>query len=105
VEAQAPILIIEGLDVLAFSSVQAAQRHLEPWWVKEQRGRVYDATGRSMRAVCRGQRVVLSVDCDNAVHEDEVSAALRAHLRAIGKPKLADENSSLSQMIAAIPVR
>lgn len=104
-EAQAPILVIEGLDVLAFSSMAAAQRHLEPWWVKEERGLVYDASGRRMKAVCRGKSVVLSVDREGGMREGELSAALRAHFRAIGKPTLADESSSLSQMVAALTVQ
>jgi hypothetical protein len=104
-EAQTPILVIEGLDVLAFSSIEAAQRHLEPWWVQEERGFVYDASGRRMKAVCRGQSVILSVDREDRTREGELSAALRAHFRATGKPRLADQSSSLSQMVAALTAK
>jgi len=103
-EAHTPILVVEGLDVLAFSSVESAQRHLEPWWIKEDRGRIYDASGHRMTAVCHGQRVVLSVGDASVAQEEELSAALRAHFRATAKPAFADEKS-LSQLIAAIPVR
>ena len=99
-----PILIIEGLDVQAFSSVQSAQSHLETWWVKEQRGRAYDAHGRRMVATCRGQQVLLSLDAGTLPQQDELAQALRSHFRAIKKSNVRDD-SSLGELVAALTPR
>jgi hypothetical protein len=103
VEAQPPILIVEDLDVIAFSSVEAAERYLEPWWVTENCGRIYDASGRRMDATCRGKRVFLDVTSEDK--ESELSSVLRAHLQAIGNPICKDSTANLSRLLAALPAR
>jgi hypothetical protein len=101
-EAKYPILIIEGQDVLAFSSLESAERYLEPWWVNEGRGRVYDARGHRLTTTCDGQRVILRIGQTGPGQEHELRAALRAHFRARGKPTLDDEKLSLPQLIATL---
>lgn len=103
-EPALPILIIEGLDVQAHPSVQSAQSDLETWWVRERRGRVYDANGRRMTATCQGQHVLLSLEADSPPEQDELAAAVRSHFRAINSPNVTDD-SSLRDLIAALAPR
>jgi hypothetical protein len=41
-----PLVIAEGWDVTFYSSVEALNRHLEPWYASEQAVRAYDSRGR-----------------------------------------------------------
>lgn len=100
-EMKLPILIIEGLDVQAFPSVQSAQSYLEPWWVMEERGQVYDASARRITASCRDQKVVLNLDPASAPQVESLAKILRAHLRATGRQDVKDD-VDLAALIAAI---
>src|SRR2546429_258091 len=103
-EPALPILVVEGLDVQAFSSILSAQSYLESWWIKEERGRVYDAHGCRMIATCRGQRVSLSLDHSSPPQEYELAAVLRAHFHAVGRPGVGDD-CSLPELVGKLVPR
>ena len=96
-----PIFVIEGLDVSVYSSVDDAQRSLEPWWIKEDRGDVYDAEGRLMQGEAGRIRVTLSLSEEYPAHAEELENALRAYLRAIGSPAGNDQECKLLCLVDA----
>ncbi len=53
------VFIIEDRDIRVFSSRTSAEDYLEPWWVEERRGRVFDAAGTEYAASSVNGVVVL----------------------------------------------
>lgn len=82
-----PIFVVEGLDnVNVFDTVEDAQRFLEPWWVKQKEGAVYDAEGRLLRLDTDKIRVTISIEEEEPMHANELENILRSYLKAGGEP-------------------
>lgn len=104
VTPQLPIIVVEGLDVTAYSTREEAQCALEPWWVTERCGFAYDAEGRRLRAEVIGPHVLLHADGDRPMHAEELAASIRAHLRAVGRHGVRDD-SLLSELVSELTPR
>ena len=46
-----PIIIVEGNDVSVYSTKEAAELALEPWWIRRSEGVIFDSNGRRLTAI------------------------------------------------------
>lgn len=97
-----PIFMVEGRDVVAFSSVEEAEGYLEAWWVNEKRGEMFDAAGNALIPRVSGSRVSLSYAAALPNEKGRLAAALRAHLIAKGEGVFADGEYALPELVDAI---
>ena len=67
-----PIFVAEGLDIRIFDSVEDAERSLEPWWVEEGLGKIYDAQGRSLGLKVSNKRVSIFLKEEDPTSTDEL---------------------------------
>ncbi|MBI5026390.1 MAG: hypothetical protein HZC12_06650, partial [Nitrospirae bacterium] len=73
-----PIFVVEGLDdVYVYATVEDAQLALEPWWVKQKEGVVYDAEGRLLQLKAGDINVTISLGEASPTHADELESVLR----------------------------
>lgn len=95
----APIFVTEGLDIRMFQSPEEAERWLEPWWVREDRGKVYDAEGRLLKLKVGDKRVIILSWEAEPVHAEDLRALLSAFLQITHNEKF--ENRALPDLIDA----
>ncbi|MBI4950304.1 MAG: hypothetical protein HY955_09195 [Deltaproteobacteria bacterium] len=82
-----PIFVVEGLDdVYVYETIEDAQRSLEPWWVKQKEGAVYDAEGRLLRLETDNIRVTIHLEEMEPTHASKLENTLKSYLKAIGEP-------------------
>ena len=96
-----PIFVVEGLDIGIYDSVKDAAQALEPWWVQQKEGSVYDAEGRLLTPEISGPRVVELIPEDPPAHAGELETALRAFLKEIGEAISDDPNCTLPCLVDA----
>jgi len=94
-----PIFVVEGLDIGIYASAEDAMRDLEPWWVRQKEGLVYDAEGRMLTPEISGLRVTELIPEDPPAHAKELEAALRAFLKEIGEAIADDPNCILPCLV------
>lgn len=94
-----PIVIAEGLDISAFQSIEDAERCLEPWWVAERRGRVYDSRGRLISLEASATKVRIRSWEDEPTHATELERLLREYFRMMGDHEADDSDCSLSCLV------
>lgn len=111
-----PIFIIEDLDIGVFASEKAALLQLEPWYVEEKEGLVYDSEGRLLNlAVVKEKvpilfglfhidekRIVIRDVDDNPTHKDVFRNALIDHLNAINKTNKTFQELTLNQLVQEV---
>jgi hypothetical protein len=96
-----PIFVAEGLDIRIFQSIEDAERSLEPWWVEENLGKVYDAQGRLLRLQTGDKRVrILSWEAEPA-HAGELKALLREFLKATNNSERFAQHCDLPCLVEA----
>jgi hypothetical protein len=96
-----PIFVWEPNDLMAFDSVEAAERFVEPFDADE--GEVYDSDGRRLRFEVLGGDVFLVADEERASHQGDLRQALLQAFTAVGEPARADQ--SLNSLVAAASKR
>jgi len=94
-----PIFIVEGLDVSVHDSVESAQRWLEPWWVEQKLGKVYDSVGTLLKLKITGKRVLILPGEQTAGHAKELESILRRFLKEIGEPIDDDLSCDLEYLV------
>ena len=104
-----PIIVVEGFDVTLHSSLEDAERFLEPWWARQHEGAIYDAAGHCLTAevVTREdelpfplgtggrEEVRIITETPFVDASEELRLALIGHLRASGVVHDKDSISSL----------
>jgi len=104
-----PLIVAEGLDVSFFSSQDAINRTLEPWFASEAY-RAFDGEGRQLKLVVErrvtprrllpdrvDERLVLRSVEEEPQHSGELADLLSAYLSAVSAP--AASGTSLSELI------
>ena len=82
-----PIFVVEGMDdVYVYASVEDAALSLEPWWVEQKEGSVYDAAGRLLHQEVVGYDVALSLLENCSANPHALESILRNYFKAIGEP-------------------
>lgn len=95
-----PIFVVEGLDdVYVYATIEDAQLALEPWWVEQNLGVVYDAEGRLLKLAAGEKYVYISPGEVEPMHAAELEAILRSYLKAIGDPKGDDLSCDLKCLV------
>lgn len=94
-----PIFVAEGLDIGIFETVEDAERSLEPWWVEEGLGRVYDAQGRLLVLKVKGKRVSIQSSELEPSHVEEMKSLLREYLKVRSAPEGNDQNCDLPCLV------
>lgn len=94
-----PIFVVEGLDVTVHKCLEDAQNWLEPWWVRQKEGFVYDAEGRLLKLEARNKRVTISLGEEEPTHASELETILHNYLRAIGEPIGSDPSCNLKCLV------
>lgn len=95
-----PILVIEwAADVSVCTSVEEAALSLEPWWVEQNRGAVYDAEGRRLALSVDKYNVRISLGDDVPADPSELRSILLSFLNAVGERIDNDINLSLPDLI------
>jgi hypothetical protein len=94
-----PILIAEGLDISIFQSIETALQALEPWWVEEKLGSVYDAQGRHITLKAENHRVGILMWEAEPTHAGELTSLLRDFLKFSNNPSGIDLNCDLPCLI------
>jgi hypothetical protein len=96
-----PIVVVEGSDVILHPSLEAAERWLEPWWVRGSEGIVYDAVGNQLEAVVTEGEKVRLTETEPTIHAPaELRAALVSYLRkSKGQEDAFLDSSSLDALI------
>jgi len=112
--ANLPIIVVEGFDVSLHSSISDAENWLEPWWVRQNEGLIYDAGGHRLTTVVLEikephlfgtkvrEKVQILTGASDVDASDELRSALIAHLKAAGKiqDSIALESASLEYLIS-----
>ena len=96
-----PIIVAEGLDISFFQTVEDAERSLEPWWVEENLGKVYDAQGRLLRLQAGDRRVSILSWGIEPTHAEELKSLLREFLKVTNDSVHIDPNCDLSCLVEA----
>jgi hypothetical protein len=96
-----PIFAVEGLDVAVYSSLEDALLHLEPIDVANRINLVYDAKGRLLHLSTDGKRNTAQLAEQEPLHANELAAALRAFLGAVGDAAAADPLCDLACLVEA----
>ena len=94
-----PLIVAEGLDLHFYNSADEAGKSLEPWWVLEERGRVYDAEGRLLKLETDKHRVRVLQGEDIPKHSEELRSLLHAFLAAVNQP--IERSSDLKTLLDA----
>lgn len=109
-----PIIVVEGHDVDLHFTVEDAEKALEPWWVRQHEGTIYDAAGHRLSVEIVAQkgspfpfgtgahekiRIVTGTPLVDA--REELRRALIQHLLASGEVHGSDSISTmpLSELI------
>lgn len=82
---EVPIIVAEGWDVLFHSSVEAAERYLEPIDVKEGIYKGFDAKGRSLEINATDKEVSITLAELEPMHRDELIELLKGYIKLLGK--------------------
>jgi hypothetical protein len=85
--ATAPILLVDGLDVSLYGSLEELEIGLEPLDVKDYDFLVCDAEGRLVQLEARSGRVMAWVAEEKPTHAAELEGALREFLKEMGSPE------------------
>lgn len=96
-----PIFIAEGLDVRVCRTAEEAGHELEPWWVQENRGQVYDSEGRLLRLEAGKIRVKVLQGDSTPTHAGELRSLLRKFLKAVNDPAAIDGELDLPYLVDA----
>jgi hypothetical protein len=96
-----PIFVIDGLDVGIFASIDDAVLQLEPVDVQRAEYSAYYAQGRLLQLEVKGPRVMAYLAEANASHGEELSAALRLFLKAMGVMTADDPTCDLACLVEA----
>lgn len=94
-----PFVVAEGLDISIFSSLEDAQSWLEPWWVEEKRGRVYDSQGRLLQLEADSAHVRISLGESEPAHAAELESLLRSFLQATSMVEGFDKDCGLPCLV------
>lgn len=94
-----PIFVAEGIDVRVFQSAEDAGRALEPWWVLEKRGQVYDSKGRLLRLKTGKHRVKVLMGERSPDHANELRSLLIDFLRTKNSEADLDQESNLQHLV------
>ena len=94
-----PIFVVEGLDIGVYATVEDAKLSLEPWWVEQNLGVVYDAEGRLLKLDSGDKSVYISLGEAEPTHAAELEAILRSYLKAIGDPRGDDLSCNLKCLV------
>lgn len=111
-----PIIVVEGFDVSLHSSIEEVEKWLEPWWVRQNEGSVYDASGNLLKAIVVVDKVPqlfgarlhektqILRDTPVVDASDELRSALIGHLMASGiiQDSISLEGASLELLISLI---
>lgn len=97
-----PIFVIEGLDIVAFNSIEAAEQFLEPWWVKEKLGKVYDSEGRLLELIAEDSTVKISSSEEIPMHISELRKVLFDFLKITRNDQCFDPNHELSYLVKEV---
>lgn len=110
-----PIVVVEGYDVSFYSAIEEAEKALEPWWVRQHEGVIYDAVGHRLAATVIAEKDPLPFPLGVGVRErvrivteaplvdaEELRLALIGHLQASGAVRDKDAllNASLGSLLA-----
>jgi hypothetical protein len=104
-----PIIVVEGHDVDLHFTVGDAENALEPWWVKQHEGAIYDATGHRLSAEVVARKGALPFPLGTGPREkvriiteppfvdasEELRLALIGHLQASSEVHDKDSLSSM----------
>ena len=96
-----PVFVIDGLDVGVFKSVEDAVLQLEPIDVNRGEYSAYDAEGRLLRLAVDGAKITAHLAETEPSHVDELSAALRGFLKAMGIMTVDDPECDLRCLVEA----
>lgn len=80
-----PIYLIEGDDIMIFSSIRDVQMQLEPVFISGEEP-VYDAKGRLIKIETDGRHINLLPIEKEPLHAAELEASLRKYLIAMREP-------------------
>jgi hypothetical protein len=96
-----PLISVEGLDVKTYATQTDLETHLEHWWVEDNCGSVFDASGKLLRLEPRPPSVAI---VGFALPKADKSKELKNHivdsLRSVNVD--IDSDGSLEQVIAAL---
>jgi hypothetical protein len=93
-----PVFLCEGLDVLAYRSIEAAERHIEPIGVTGDET-IYDSEGRLLLIEVAGRnRVSIRSAETNPEHRQELRKALVRFLAHTGESDIWLKNASLQDL-------
>lgn len=98
--ASLPIIVVEGMDdVYVYPTIDAAALSLEPWWVEEKRGAVYDAQGRLLLLAVSGNNVEISLGEIIPNHSSELREILRSFLNGTGRSQDGEHELGLEKLV------
>lgn len=107
-----PIIVIEGHDVSLYSSIEEVEKWLEPWWIKQNEGSIYDASGHRLTATVLADKVAgrtrekvqILTDTSAIETSEELRSALVGHLMDINKAQDATllSRASLESLISLV---
>jgi hypothetical protein len=101
-QLEPPIFVVEGLDISVHDTVESAERSLEPWWVNEECGSVFDASGRLIQLKAGKHRVRIESWEEVPAHADELRSFLSDYLKLKGHPREQSANAELSDLVARL---
>jgi hypothetical protein len=95
-----PIFVVEGWDdVYVYETVEEAALSLEPWWVEQSEGAVYDSEGRLLELGIDTHNVLISVSEETPRHSSNLRSILLSFLSAVGEEVENDSDSSLAALV------
>jgi hypothetical protein len=94
-----PVFLCEGLDVLAYDSIEAAERHIEPASITGDET-IYDSEGRLLHveAVSKKRVSIQSLE-PKPEHNNELRKALVSYLLHTGESEALLAHASLEDLV------
>ncbi len=96
-----PFFVIEGRDIMVFTSLKDIQFQLEPIDVGKGVYVAYDAHGRLLRLETDGRHVSVFLVEEEPRHADELETSLREFLKSMNEPKAGDSTCDLPCLVEA----
>lgn len=94
-----PVYLIEGKDIIIYSSVSDLQGHLEPIDIRDNNYSCYDSEGRLLKLETDGRYIKLLVTEEEPKHTDKLEASLREYLIGMKESTAEEMNCDLPCLV------
>jgi hypothetical protein len=96
-----PIVLVDGLDVQFFSSIEAAEGWMEAIDVENGVYHAYDSRGRALVVETKGERVYMAAASEEPPQAHELERLLRDYLRHHLRDIADDPDNTLPRLLDA----